>query len=81
MDRYIISYERNHRDVRLVRRANSAHEALEIFAQQYGFLLNIYLVDPDTMGHVWAEAHIYTCDVYGYRVWLFTALAEREEVT
>lgn len=81
MDRYIISYERNNREVRLVRRANSAHEALEIFAQQYGFLLNMNQVDADTRGHVWAEAHIYTNDEYGYKVWLFTALAEREEVT
>ena len=73
---YKISYQRGERTVTLHRKAESASQAVEKLAWQYGQrYTKVRLVDADTRGQEWAEVSVFSDR--GCQDWIYTALAVR----
>lgn len=72
--KYRIEYTRNGREIAVYRNAESAVEAMESLADQYGWNIKLHMYDADTRGKEWAEF-----GVYPYNDSSFRALVMHEE--
>lgn len=79
MKRYTITYEnRSGKEIRVVRRAENAQDAIEALMRQYNWWPKRWgLVDTDTRGQVWAEAVADTLD--GVTDGFIRIFAEKDE--
>lgn len=79
MRKYIISYERNGRQIKTSRRASSAAAAVEALCNQYGYEYRIKQIDADTYGKTWAWVAVLRPEICATPSWIFDAMAEISE--
>lgn len=79
MDKYIIKYERNGRQIKTSRRASSPVEAVAALCDQYGYEYRVKQIDADTAGKTWAWVAVLRPEICASPSWLFDAMAERFE--
>ena len=65
--RYVIKYSIGDREVKVVRKATSAIEAIEKLTRQYWWSWKMSLVDADTRGNEWCTGLIDTNGGINYR--------------
>lgn len=75
MRKYRIEYTRGEKKVSVIRKAESATEAVRKYCDQYDYIPEVHLVGDTSSGMEWAEVHVSQQEYCSSPTWIFDATA------